>query len=90
MKADRARVLRLLKTARGQIDGIMKMVEEDQYCVDISHQLLASQALLRKVNAEILEGHIRCCVRDAFRAGAEDESDAKVRELIDLLGKMAK
>ena len=43
MKADHAQVARLLKTARGQIDGILKMVEEDRYCLDVSNQLMATQ-----------------------------------------------
>ena len=43
MKADHTQVTRLLKTARGQIDGILKMVEEDRYCLDVSNQLLATR-----------------------------------------------
>ena len=39
MMADKANILRLLKTARGQMDGIIKMVEEDRYCIDISQQI---------------------------------------------------
>ena len=42
MQADRGKINRLLKTARGQIDGILKMVEEDRYCIDISQQLQAT------------------------------------------------
>ena len=45
MKANRKEVERLLKTARGQIDGVLKMIEEDRYCIDISNQLMASQAV---------------------------------------------
>ena len=52
MKADRDKITRLLKTARGQMDGILKMVEEDRYCVDISNQLLATESILRKANKE--------------------------------------
>ncbi|NLN04669.1 MAG: metal-sensing transcriptional repressor, partial [Clostridiaceae bacterium] len=52
MQADKEKVYRLLKTARGQIDGLIKMVEEDRYCIDISTQLLATQAILRRVNKE--------------------------------------
>ena len=44
MKADRAKVEKLLKTAKGQLDGILRMVEEDRYCIDISNQILAAQA----------------------------------------------
>ena len=49
MQADKKKVTRLLKTARGQIDGILKMIEEDRYCVDISHQIMASQAVLKNL-----------------------------------------
>ena len=51
MMADHKSVTRMLKTARGQIDGILRMVEEDRYCVDISTQLMATQALIARINA---------------------------------------
>ena len=50
MQADHEAIKRRLKTARGQIDGLIKMVEEDRYCLDISNQLLATQALLKRAN----------------------------------------
>ena len=51
MKADHAQITRLLKTARGQIDGILKMVEEDRYCLDVSNQLMATQSILKRPTA---------------------------------------
>ena len=45
MRAEKAPVVRLLKTARGQIDGILDMIEQDRYCIDISNQLLATQSI---------------------------------------------
>ena len=54
MKADHDQVTRLLKTARGQIDGILKMVEEDRYCLDVSNQLMATQSILKKAIARRL------------------------------------
>ena len=48
MKADKTKINRLLKTARGQIDGILRMVEEDRYCMDISQQLMATEAILNR------------------------------------------
>ena len=65
--------LDLLKTARGQIEGIIRMVEEDRYCIDVSKQVLASIALLRKANLVILKQHMNTCVKDAIRTnnGAE-------------------
>lgn len=49
----------LLKTARGQIDGILNMIEEDRYCIDISHQLMATMAILNKANKEVLSAHLK-------------------------------
>ena len=45
-------ILNLLKTAKGQIDGIIKMVEEDRYCLDISKQIL-SAGLIKKANLKL-------------------------------------
>ena len=58
MMADKQKVSRLLKTARGQIDGILKMIDEDRYCIDISNQILASQSILKKANGEVLKAHL--------------------------------
>ena len=48
LQEDKVQVLNLLKTARGQVDGIIRMVEDDRYCVDISKQILSVQALLKR------------------------------------------
>lgn len=87
MKADRSKVIRLLKTARGQIDGILNMVEEDRYCVDVSNQIMATEAILRKVNQEVLHGHIDSCVRDAVESGNIAEKLEEIRSIIDKLSK---
>ena len=70
---DSRKALDLLKTARGQVDGIIKMVEEDRYCIDVSKQVLASIALLKKANIVVLRQHMNTCVKDAIRTknGAE-------------------
>ena len=85
MQADQKTVLWLLKTARGQLDGIIKMVEEDRYCMDISQQVLAADAMLRRVNKEILAAHLKHCVE---HAKAEAERAEKIDELVSALGKM--
>ena len=86
MKADKDTTLRKLKIARGQLDGIMRMIEEDRYCVDISTQLMSTLSLLKNVNREILQAHIRSCVREAL------ESDTEIPQLevaLSVLEKMA-
>ena len=85
MKADKASVTRSIKIARGQLDGILRMIEEDRYCVDISNQLLATQALLKRVNQEILRAHIRGCVREGLQT---DEPNPKLEEALQLLEKL--
>ncbi len=87
MIADSKVVLKLLKTVRGQIDGIIKMVEEDKYCVDISHQLMASEAIINKINKEVLTAHLKGCVNDAKSC---EERDEKIDEFVSLLGKVMK
>ena len=73
MKADKEQVRRLLKTARGQLDGILNMVEQDRYCIDISNQIMATQSILTKANAAILQAHMSCCVWEAAESGDADE-----------------
>lgn len=85
MMADQATILRLLKNARGQIDGILKMVEEDRYCMDISQQISAADALLRRANREVLSAHLKHCVE---HAQSDQERSDKIDELVNALGKL--
>lgn len=87
MQADKQKITRLLKTARGQMDGILRMVEEDRYCIDISQQLMATEAILNKVNKEILTAHLKNCVS---HAETEAEKEEKIDELVSMLGKILK
>ncbi|MDI6453318.1 metal-sensing transcriptional repressor [Peloplasma aerotolerans] len=82
MKHDNKEALNLLKTAKGQIEAVIKMTEEQRYCVDISNQVMAVQALLKKANLNILKNHIESCVRDSFEDGTHEE---KMNEVIDVL-----
>lgn len=90
MKADRTQVLRLLKTARGQIDGIIKMVEDDRYCIDISIQLMATQSLLGRVNADVLTAHIEGCVQQALASGTQQDKERKIEEIRAVIGKLTR
>lgn len=79
-----AEVVNNLKTARGQIDGILKMVEDERYCIDISKQIFAVQSLLKKVNIKILKDHLKSCVASAVQEGDGSE---KIDEIIYILEK---
>ena len=87
MMADKQKVSKLLKTARGQIDGILRMIEEDRYCVDISNQIMATQAVLKKANMEVLTAHCKGCVADAQ---SPEEKAEKIDEIVALLSKLIK
>ena len=84
MQAEKKKVENLLKTARGQLDGLLKMVEDDRYCIDISQQLLATQAILRKCNREVLMAHMNHCIADAL-SGSEFDKEKKLKELTALM-----
>lgn len=87
MKADKQKVNRLLKTARGQIDGILKMIEDDRYCIDVSNQILAVTSVLKRANQEIISAHMKSCVKDAFENGNSEE---KIEEVLKIVEKMTK
>ncbi len=87
MKADKTEVLLLLKTAKGHIEGIMRMVEDDRYCMDISNQIFAVEALMRKTNNVVLKAHLLSCVRDTAKNG---DVDKKIDELVSLFNTLTK
>lgn len=87
MKADKQNINRLLKTARGQIDGILRMIEDDRYCIDVSNQILAVISILKKTNQEIICAHMKNCVKDAFENGNSQE---KIEEVLKIVEKMTK
>jgi len=84
---ENTQVVNLLKTSRGQIEGIIKMLEEDRCCVDVSKQILSVQALLKKANFKLIDQHIKHCVKQALTEGHGDE---KIEEVMELIHKYAK
>ena len=87
MRADKKQITRLLNTAKGQIIGIIKMIDDDKYCIDISNQLLAVESIIGKANKEVIRGHMHHCVKEAFQSGEEEK---KIDEIISLIDKMSK
>lgn len=73
-------VLSRLKTVRGHLDGIVRMVEEEAYCVDIMKQISAVQASLERANRIVLRNHLETCFSEAVRDG---RGEAAVAELVD-------
>ncbi|WGS66049.1 metal-sensing transcriptional repressor [Marinitoga aeolica] len=77
--------LNVLKTARGQVEAVIKMVEDNRYCIDISKQILASISLLKKANSQILKEHLETCVRSAAYSNNPDEIETKIKELEEVI-----
>ncbi|HLG72929.1 MAG TPA: metal-sensitive transcriptional regulator [Chloroflexota bacterium] len=84
MQASKKDVLNRLATIDGHLKGIRKMVEEDQYCVDILRQTYAVERALKKVEAVLLEGHLNGCVREGFQSGRDNEIIRELEELFEL------
>lgn len=66
-------VVSRVRTARGQLDGVLRMVEAGAYCPDLMKQLAAVQGLLEAANRTVLRNHLETCVADAVRAGRTEE-----------------
>ena len=73
MKADHKKVARLVANARGQLDAVMRMIEDDRYCIDISTQLLAAQSLIRKANRESRSKASQSGSQNKAQNGAENK-----------------
>ena len=84
MKADHKEVKKYLTMAKGQLEGILKMVDDDRYCIDISHQLLSSIAILKKTNDMVLKAHLKTCVKDALN----EDGAKKIDEIFTIMRKL--
>ena len=90
MKADNQKTIRKLKTVGGQIDGLIKMVENDRYCIDISDQLMASISILKNINKDVLKGHLEHCVYDSLEKNDKEEIKEKIDEIEKIINKLNK
>lgn len=77
-----------LRRIEGQVRGLVKMLEEDRYCIDVLQQMQAVKAALAKAESEVLKAHAETCVESAIQTGNADEQREKVSELIDLFDKL--
>lgn len=79
MRAEATSVEFRLRSAQGHLEGVIRMVEEDRYCIEVLQQLDAVDGALQRTRREILESHLRGCVPEAMAAGRIDEA---VEELV--------
>jgi CsoR family transcriptional regulator, copper-sensing transcriptional repressor len=81
--------LRRLRRIEGQARGLQRMVEEEQYCIDILTQVAAMTKALQAVSIGLVEEHLSHCVVDAARAGGA-EADAKISEAVEAISRLVK
>lgn len=87
--AAKAANLLQIQRARGQVEGIGRMIEDERYCVDIIVQITAARASLQAVAKDLLNRHLKACHKAAMNNGGAI-ADEMYQELVDLVGKMAK
>ena len=75
-------VLNRLKTVRGHLDGVIRMVEAEEYCVDLMKQIAALQASLERANRIVLTNHLETCFSEAVHEGS---GQAAIAELVETL-----
>ena len=80
-------VLRRLAYIEGHLHGVRRMVEEDQYCVDVLKQTYAVRRAIEKLEALILENHLHGCVVEGIREGRDSEVVAELIDLYDIAGR---
>ena len=76
--------LRRLKTVEGHLRGIIRMVEEDAYCIDVIRQIQAVEAALNKVSSQILESHLNSCVITAVQGNDRNERERVLKEITEV------
>jgi DNA-binding FrmR family transcriptional regulator len=81
---DKDKIIKRLKSIEGHIRGIQRMIEEDKYCIDVIKQALAVKSAVDKVNALILESHLKSCVTTAIRSSKLVERERVIAELLDV------
>jgi len=82
-------VAKRLRRIEGQVRGLQRMVEEDQYCIDVLTQISATTRALQAVALELLEDHLGHCVTHAIEAGGPEAQD-KIREAAAAVARLVK
>ena len=74
-----------LKRIEGQVRGVIKMIEDGKYCIDILNQIKAVKSALVRVESKVLNKHTESCIKQSFRN--KGELNTKIEELIKLVNK---
>jgi len=86
-KASKEQLLKRLARAEGQVRGVIRMVEEDRYCIDVLTQISAAQAALNAIALGLVDDHVRNCMREG---ASTSQADSQVDELMGAVGQLVK
>ena len=87
--SDKDGYLKRLRRIEGQIRGLQRMVENDEYCIDVLTQISAATKALQAVSLGLLDEHLQHCVADAIAEGGDAAQD-KVREASDAIARLVR
>jgi CsoR family transcriptional regulator, copper-sensing transcriptional repressor len=81
---DKENNIRRLKTIEGHIRGVQRMVNDDNYCIDVIRQINAIQSALNKISINILDSHLNSCLISAVRGDDSNERERVLKEIVDV------
>jgi DNA-binding FrmR family transcriptional regulator len=83
MQQVKSKILHRLKISKGHLNKVISMIDNDEYCIDIVHQLLAVQSSLKKIDSIILENHLKTCVLESIKKGESKKVIDEVMKVIE-------
>lgn len=84
-KDTQERIIHRFKIASGHLKKVIRMVEDQEYCIDIIHQSQAIQKALKEADNVMLENHLKTCAADAIKKGRQDQA---VQEVMNVFKKI--
>ena len=87
-KETKSQVTKRLQRIEGQVRGLIRMLDEDRYCIDVVTQISAVRAALRRVEEEVLRDHVAHCVEGAIASGNRADQRKKITELMEVLSRV--
>ncbi|MCI5072573.1 metal-sensitive transcriptional regulator [bacterium] len=81
---DHKKTLHRINRLKGQLDGVARMIKERKYCPDILQQTKAIKSAIKSLEAALLEGHLKHCVKNAYISNDDQEQESKIKELLQL------
>lgn len=81
-KDTQERLIHRLKIAKGHLEKVIKMMEEQEYCIDVIHQSQAIQKALKDVDELMLENHLKTCALEHIKEGRQEQAIEEVMKVL--------